>query len=166
MGFDHCGSFASMLLRPLRPQCTLGVRTRTIHAPQTTALGQADNRTSSPAAPNMARLFIPWSVQSFFLLFPTLHPVPVPKVLYTEVVSNPTLRVADIRALADLAHSHVVRERGQEEGQQEQGAAGGSAGAAAPPSRLCQLVVDNTFTPLVVSPKRLGADVVVHRWVQ
>lgn len=97
--------------------------------------------------------------------FPSLLSFPVPQVLYTEVVSNPTLRVADIRALADLAHSHVVRERGQEG---RQGAAGGDGGAAAaaPSPRVCQLVVDNTFTPLVVTPKRLGADVVVHRWVQ
>ncbi|GFR41429.1 hypothetical protein Agub_g2116 [Astrephomene gubernaculifera] len=60
------------------------------------------------------------------------HPGRV-KVLYTEVVSNPTLAVADLRALADLAHS---------------------AGAA--------LVVDNTFTPFVVTPRRFGADVVIH----
>ncbi|GIL64897.1 hypothetical protein Vafri_18736 [Volvox africanus] len=55
------------------------------------------------------------------------------KVVYTEVVSNPTLRVADLRGLADLAH--------------ESGA---------------QLVVDNTFTPFVVTPRRFGADVVIH----
>ncbi|KXZ56136.1 hypothetical protein GPECTOR_1g115 [Gonium pectorale] len=55
------------------------------------------------------------------------------KVLYTEVVSNPTLRVADLRSLADLAHG---------------------SGAV--------LVVDNTFTPFVVTPRRFGADVVIH----
>ncbi|HED66082.1 MAG TPA: aminotransferase class I/II-fold pyridoxal phosphate-dependent enzyme [Planctomycetes bacterium] len=55
------------------------------------------------------------------------------KVLYAETMSNPTLRVADIPRLADLAHS---------------------AGA--------KLVVDNTFTPLIVSPIQLGADIVVH----
>ncbi|EFJ43076.1 hypothetical protein VOLCADRAFT_66358, partial [Volvox carteri f. nagariensis] len=61
-----------------------------------------------------------------------LHPGRT-KVVYTEVVSNPTLRVADIRALAELTHG---------------------SGA--------QLVVDNTFTPFVVTPKRFGADVVIH----
>ncbi len=55
------------------------------------------------------------------------------KVLYAETVANPTLVVADIPALADIAHRH---------------------GAT--------LVVDNTFSPLILSPARLGADVVVH----
>ena len=55
------------------------------------------------------------------------------KILYTESLSNPTLRAADIPALADIAHKY---------------------GAI--------LVVDNTFTPMLVSPIQLGADVVVH----
>jgi len=55
------------------------------------------------------------------------------RVLYTETVGNPTLKVADIPALARLART----------------------------SRL-KLVVDNTFTPVIVSPAVLGADVVVH----
>jgi len=55
------------------------------------------------------------------------------KVLFTETLSNPTLRVADIPKLAEIAHRH---------------------GAT--------LVVDNTFCPLIVSPIQLGADVVVH----
>lgn len=55
------------------------------------------------------------------------------KVLYAETMSNPTLRVADIPRLADLAHA---------------------AGA--------KLVIDNTFAPLVVSPIQHGADIVVH----
>jgi len=55
------------------------------------------------------------------------------RVLYVETVSNPTLAVADIPRLASMARGH---------------------GAA--------LVVDNTFSPMVVSPSRLGADVVVH----
>ncbi len=58
---------------------------------------------------------------------------PRTKVLYVESVANPTLRVADIPRLADLAHAHGV-----------------------------QLVVDNTFSPLILSPIQLGADVVVH----
>lgn len=55
------------------------------------------------------------------------------KVLYCESVSNPLLEVADIRGLAALAKKHNLK-----------------------------LVVDNTFSPLSVSPARLGADVVVH----
>jgi methionine-gamma-lyase len=58
---------------------------------------------------------------------------PETKVVYTEVVANPTLRVADIPALAELAHANGAK-----------------------------LVVDNTFTPCVISPAQLGADVVVH----
>ncbi len=55
------------------------------------------------------------------------------RALYVETLSNPTLRVADIPRLAELAHAHGAR-----------------------------LVVDNTFSPLIVSPIRLGADIVVH----
>ena len=58
---------------------------------------------------------------------------PKTRVLYTETVGNPTLKIADIRALSQLAKT-----RG-----------------------LC-LVVDNTFTPMMISPARLGADVVVY----
>jgi len=54
-------------------------------------------------------------------------------VIYTESVANPTLRVANIPRLAEIAHE---------------------AGAS--------LVVDNTFSPLILSPAALGADVVVH----
>jgi methionine-gamma-lyase len=58
---------------------------------------------------------------------------PETKVLFTETIGNPTLKIADIRALADLAHS-----------------------------RGAKLIVDNTFSPMVVSPAQLGADVVVY----
>lgn len=58
---------------------------------------------------------------------------PKTRVLYVESISNPTLRVANLPALADLARS-----------------------------RGLQLVVDNTFSPLVLSPIMHGADVVVH----
>ncbi|HMP02175.1 MAG TPA: aminotransferase class I/II-fold pyridoxal phosphate-dependent enzyme [Gemmatales bacterium] len=58
---------------------------------------------------------------------------PRTKVLYTETMSNPTLHVADLPALADLAHRHGA-----------------------------QLVVDNTFAPLMVAPLQHGADVVIH----
>ena len=55
------------------------------------------------------------------------------RVLYAESISNPTLRVADIPALSDIAHRHGLK-----------------------------LVIDNTFSPLILSPKQLGADIVVH----
>lgn len=55
------------------------------------------------------------------------------KVLYLESISNPTLSVADIPLLSSIGH--------------EKGVA---------------VVVDNTFSPIVLSPARLGADVVVH----
>ncbi len=53
--------------------------------------------------------------------------------IYAETLSNPLLRLANIPALAEMAED---------------------VGA--------KLVVDNTFTPLVIMPHRLGAHVVVH----
>jgi len=58
---------------------------------------------------------------------------PQTRVLYVESIANPTLRVADFPALAGIAHSHGAR-----------------------------LVVDNTFSPLVLTPIRHGADIVIH----
>jgi methionine-gamma-lyase len=58
---------------------------------------------------------------------------PDTKVLYCETVSNPLLEVADIASLAKLAKKYNLK-----------------------------LVVDNTFSPLSVSPILLGADIVIH----
>lgn len=58
---------------------------------------------------------------------------PKTKILYCETVSNPLLEVADIPGLAILAKKYNI-----------------------------QLVVDNTFSPLSVSPKLLGANIVIH----
>ena len=58
---------------------------------------------------------------------------PKTKVLYCESVSNPLLEVADIKGLAQLAQKHNLK-----------------------------LVVDNTFSPLSISPIKLGADIVIH----
>lgn len=55
------------------------------------------------------------------------------RVIYCESIDNPLLDVSDLPALAAVA-----RERG------------------------LKLVVDNTFSPMILSPLRLGADVVVH----
>lgn len=54
-------------------------------------------------------------------------------VLYCESVSNPLLEVANIKGLAEIAKRHNLK-----------------------------LVVDNTFSPLSISPAKLGADVVIH----
>jgi methionine-gamma-lyase len=54
-------------------------------------------------------------------------------VIFTETFGNPTLKIADIPSLSKEAKSNGLT-----------------------------LVVDNTFTPMVVSPAQLGADVVVY----
>jgi len=58
---------------------------------------------------------------------------PKTRVLYTESMSNPLLEIADLRALASFAHDRGLK-----------------------------LVVDNTFTPMILAPARFGADVVIH----
>ncbi len=55
------------------------------------------------------------------------------RALFTESITNPLLDVSDIPRLAEIAHSRGV-----------------------------PLVVDNTFSPMIISPLRLGADIVVH----
>lgn len=55
------------------------------------------------------------------------------KIIFCESISNPLLEVANIPALAKLAKKYNLI-----------------------------LVVDNTFSPLSISPKLLGADVVIH----
>ncbi|MDT4291758.1 O-succinylhomoserine sulfhydrylase [Methylomonas sp. MO1] len=59
---------------------------------------------------------------------------PNTRFLFLETPSNPLIEIADIRALADIAHRHGVL-----------------------------LVVDNVFcTPILQQPLTLGADLVVH----
>jgi len=55
------------------------------------------------------------------------------KVLFCEGVSNPLLEIADIEGLSKLAKKYNLK-----------------------------LVVDNTFSPLSISPAKLGADIVIH----
>jgi len=55
------------------------------------------------------------------------------RLVFAESISNPTLRLANIPRLAEIAHHRGVR-----------------------------LVVDNTFSPLMLRPAALGADIVVH----
>ncbi|MBT8387007.1 MAG: aminotransferase class I/II-fold pyridoxal phosphate-dependent enzyme [Ignavibacteria bacterium] len=55
------------------------------------------------------------------------------KIIYCETVSNPLLEIADIPKLNKLAKKNNVK-----------------------------LMVDNTFSPIVLSPIQLGADIVIH----
>jgi methionine-gamma-lyase len=55
------------------------------------------------------------------------------KMIYCESVSNPLLEIANIAELSRIAKKHHIK-----------------------------LVVDNTFSPLTLSPAKLGADVVIH----
>ncbi len=58
---------------------------------------------------------------------------PNTKVIYTESLTNPMLQVSDIPAISEIAHEHGIK-----------------------------LLVDNTFTPMIISPFKLGADIVVY----
>jgi O-acetylhomoserine (thiol)-lyase len=61
------------------------------------------------------------------------------RALYLETIGNPRLDVADIRAIADVAHAQGV-----------------------------PLIVDNTCAPLIARPIDLGADIVLHsatKWI-
>lgn len=55
------------------------------------------------------------------------------KVIYVETISNPLLEVPDIPSLSEIAKNNNIK-----------------------------LVIDNTFAPMIVSPARLGADVIIH----
>jgi len=58
---------------------------------------------------------------------------PNTKVLYTESMTNPMLQISDIPALAEIIKGTEIK-----------------------------LVVDNTFTPMIIAPAQLGADIVVY----
>ncbi len=55
------------------------------------------------------------------------------KLIYCETMSNPLLEVSDIRSISKLAKAHKIK-----------------------------LIVDNTFTPMIFTPKELGADIIIH----
>ncbi len=55
------------------------------------------------------------------------------KVLFCETVSNPLLEIADLRELSKIAKKHNLK-----------------------------LIVDNTFSPLSISPQMLGTDITIH----
>ncbi len=61
------------------------------------------------------------------------------RAVYLETIGNPRLDVADIRAIADVAHAAGV-----------------------------PVIVDNTFAPLLAHPFEQGADIVIHsatKWI-
>lgn len=58
---------------------------------------------------------------------------PNTRLIYTESMTNPLLQISDIPALSKLAHDKGVK-----------------------------LMVDNTFTPMIISPGELGADITVY----
>ncbi len=58
---------------------------------------------------------------------------PNTKMIYTEVMTNPLLQIIDLPEIAKIAHNANLK-----------------------------LVVDNTFTPMLVSPIKFGADIVVY----
>ena len=58
---------------------------------------------------------------------------PNTKMIYTEAMTNPLLQISDLPELSKIAKSKDIK-----------------------------LVVDNTFTPMIVAPAKWGADVVVY----
>ncbi len=55
------------------------------------------------------------------------------KMIYAESVSNPLLEITDIPKISEIAKQHNIK-----------------------------LVVDNTFSPMVITPLHHGADIVIH----
>ena len=58
---------------------------------------------------------------------------PNTKIIYTETMTNPLLQICDLEAIAKIANKHGVK-----------------------------LMVDNTFTPMIIAPAKLGAHIVVY----
>jgi len=79
-----------------------------------------------------------WNITTKFVDITKLDRVeaaitPRTKVLYCESVSNPLLEVADINKLVEISKKYNIK-----------------------------LVVDNTFSPMSLSPAKMGADIVIH----
>lgn len=58
---------------------------------------------------------------------------PETTMIYTESMTNPLLQISDLPVLSDIANKHNIK-----------------------------LVVDNTFTPMIIQPAALGAHIVVY----
>lgn len=86
----------------------------------------------------MKNFLVKFGISTSFLDITDLRAVesaitPITKMIYCESVSNPLLEVADISALSKIANKYNI-----------------------------PLVVDNTFSPLSITPGRHGADIVIH----
>jgi len=86
----------------------------------------------------MKNFLIKFGIKTTFLDITDLDAVeeaitPKTKLIYCESVSNPLLEVADISALSRIAKKNKI-----------------------------PLAVDNTFSPLSVTPSKLGADIIIH----
>lgn len=86
----------------------------------------------------MKNFLVKFGIETSFLDITDLDAVenairPNTKLIYCESVSNPLLEVADISALSRIAKKNKL-----------------------------QLAVDNTFSPLTITPAKLGADIVIH----
>lgn len=80
----------------------------------------------------------PYNIETSFLDINNFEAIeasiqPNTKVIYCESVSNPLLEVADLKRLSEICKKHNLK-----------------------------LIVDNTFSPLSISPTLLGADIVIH----
>ncbi|MBP2076291.1 PLP-dependent aspartate aminotransferase family protein [Oceanobacillus polygoni] len=61
------------------------------------------------------------------------------KAVFGEIITNPSLYVFDVEAVADIAHAHGI-----------------------------PLIIDNTFAPYIAKPLTWGADIVIHsatKWI-
>lgn len=86
----------------------------------------------------MKNFLVKFGIETSFLDITDLDAVenairPNTKLIYCESVSNPLLEVADISALSRIAKKNKLL-----------------------------LAVDNTFSPLTITPAKLGADIVIH----
>ncbi len=86
----------------------------------------------------MKNFLPPFNIETTFLDINNFEVIenaiqPNTKIIYCESVSNPLLEVADLRKLSEICKKHNLK-----------------------------LIVDNTFSPLSISPSLLGADIVIH----
>jgi O-acetylhomoserine (thiol)-lyase len=61
------------------------------------------------------------------------------KAIFGEIITNPSLNIFDVGAVADVAHNHGI-----------------------------PLIIDNTFAPFIAKPLSWGADIIVHsatKWI-
>lgn len=86
----------------------------------------------------MKNFLPPFNIQTTFVDINNFESIensiqPNTKIIYCESVSNPLLEVADLRKLSEICKKYNLK-----------------------------LIVDNTFSPLSISPAVLGADIVIH----